>query len=61
MPNCVKCGEEISEEQLYNFKGMCPTCVRMQPLRQSVNVGKWCVICFMSLMVLLFIFMFFLQ
>lgn len=57
MPNCVKCGEEISKEQLYNFKGMCPNCVRIQPLRQSGSVGKWCVICFMSLMALLFIFM----
>ncbi|MBA7584964.1 hypothetical protein ES708_26932 [subsurface metagenome] len=57
MPNCVKCGEEISKEQLYNFKGMCPHCVRIQPLRRGVSVGKWCVMCIVSLMALLLVLM----
>ncbi|MFX1399539.1 MAG: hypothetical protein ACFFAS_21135 [Promethearchaeota archaeon] len=29
MPNCVKCGTEISEEQFKNFNKMCSDCTRL--------------------------------
>ncbi|MFX1259895.1 MAG: hypothetical protein ACFFAN_18755 [Promethearchaeota archaeon] len=29
MPNCVKCGSEISEQQSDLFNGMCPECNRI--------------------------------
>lgn len=36
MPNCKKCGQEISEQQYNNFNKMCPECVRMQPIKKAV-------------------------
>ena len=40
MPLCIKCGEEISELQHNNFKGMCPSCVRLDPLRKRAEFEK---------------------
>ena len=40
MPYCIKCGEEISELQSNNFYGMCPSCVRLQPLRKQAEFER---------------------
>ena len=29
MPDCIRCGTAISEQQYDNFKGKCPVCAKM--------------------------------
>ncbi len=40
MVNCVNCGEEISETQYNNFRGMCPSCVRLEPIKKRAEFEK---------------------
>jgi len=40
MANCVNCGEEISETQYNNFRGMCPACVRLEPIKKTAEFEK---------------------
>ena len=61
MPNCVKCGQEISEEQYNNFKAMCPNCVRILSFKTSTDVGKYILGIMALASIILLIFMFFLE
>ena len=37
MSNCTKCGEEISDQQFSNFKGLCPQCARVSSLSSEAS------------------------
>jgi hypothetical protein len=37
MPNCKKCGIEISEQQYKSLKGMCPKCSLLKYLNQRIG------------------------
>ena len=44
MVNCVNCGIEISSSQDSNFRGLCPECVRSQPLQKAAknyNISRY--------------------
>lgn len=40
MANCVNCGEEISESQYNNYRRMCPSCVRLEPVKKRAEFEK---------------------
>ena len=40
MVNCVNCGEGISEFQYNNYRGMCPACVRLEPIKKRAEFEK---------------------